>query len=136
MYVYDLGYYSPEGSLYRQLVHPSEFSREQFITLVCEAAKRVLLGLLEGKNEREIANLRLEGLFEFVENVLIEDFGFKPLEFRAELHFYRWAELFDPEDRFGERRNPESDFLKLENSLKAELSPDQIEQLRGLFRIG
>lgn len=135
MHVYDLGYYSPEGSLYHQLVHTSEFSREQFLTLVCEATQRVLLELLEGKHEREIGNLRLEGLLEFVENVLIHDFGFQPLEFRAQLHFYRWAELFDPEDRCGERRNPESDFLKLENSLKAGLGPDQVERLRGLFRV-
>lgn len=136
MHVYELGYYSPEGSFYHQLVHTSEFSRDQFMALVCEAAKRVLLKLLEeGKHEREIDSLRFEGLLEFVGNVLIYDFGFKPLEFSGQLHFYRWAELFDEEDRCGERKNPGSDFLRLENTLKAALSPDQIGGLRGLFRM-
>ncbi|MBI2877503.1 MAG: hypothetical protein HYY20_11525 [Candidatus Tectomicrobia bacterium] len=136
MYIYELGYYSPEGSYYHQLMHPSEFSREQLLALVCEATRQVLLELLEGSHQQEIGNLRIEGLLEFVGNALIHRFGFKPLELRAQLHFYRWAELFDPTDQGGEHQNPQSDFLRLENALEAELSPEQIEQLRNLFRIG
>ena len=94
MYLYKIGYYSPEDSSYTEMQHRERFTAEELNTLVVRAIERVLRGALEGEYD---PFLHCEGpSYSDIDKYVIEELkedGFVPVEYTERWDVFGWPSL-------------------------------------------
>lgn len=90
-YLYNLGYHTYEESMYNQLYHNKKFTKEEFEELVI----KIILKILSTHKHKRVSYQDIH--FEVFEE-LINNFGFKEVEFEGEFSVFGWANLLDKTD--------------------------------------
>ena len=98
MYVYDIGYGSPEDSKYSQVCHELQYSKEELHQVVMKAIESVLTDILEETEFHCNVYLNEEGvsydqIHPLVIGKLIMNFGFKQLNYTATWNCFGWASV-------------------------------------------
>lgn len=86
MFLYRVGYFSPEDSHYRVFYHQNSFTERQLRDMVEESIATVL-------QQNELRSPSYDDIYSNVEKVLSEKYGFSPVTYQAEWSCFGWAEI-------------------------------------------
>lgn len=114
MYRYKIGYTSYEESSFVELEHEQKFSHQELSELIAEATVETFKKL-RGKSNIYIHNFQdvFHDIYNTQYNIvsyLIENKGFKRIEYQDVWSVFGWASIFDRQD-WGSDRDPELDFI-------------------------
>lgn len=95
MYFYNIGYNSYEESDYSQLWHEKKYSEKEFKEIIF----KIILDIFKNRTEEDKKwEKTFQHILPEVVEQLIENFGFKEVEFDAEFNVFGWADLTDEND--------------------------------------
>jgi len=96
MYLYNIGYSSPEESEYIQLYHKDKLSKQEFEKIVMNSAANIF-------DKEKTDDTNFQDIFSEVVEDLIKNFGFKQVDFEAEFSIFGWPNIIDKNDWKGQR---------------------------------
>ena len=135
MFNYKIGYSSYEDSHYVELSHETEYSKEQLQSLVFEAVKYFFNNLKEEDHYKydKPYNINFSDIIDKIRDILINQFGFKKIEYNSHFDIFGWPKILvenDWEGQTGETLDKMREFLS-SNGIKL-YSDEEHEELRKL----
>lgn len=98
MYVYNVGYGSPEESEYSQLCHETKYSKEEFHQIILKAIEEVLIDVLEEEEFHckvylDEDGISYQNIHPLVVGKLLMNFGFRKLYYEAMWSCFGWSSI-------------------------------------------
>ena len=127
MYSYNICYSSWEDGMTICLTHEKKFSKDELNLMIAEIALKITKKIIEEDTQYNLADGSMENEsfsstlfshtyannnvgYSYIEEKLIEDYGFNRMEFAECWHCEGWAHLIDPKS-WSHCQTPENKFV-------------------------